>query len=178
MSFTRVSVPMLGTTILLASAPPAFTADSVATGGLEEIVVTARKREENVMKTPVSVAALSSEDIAVRGITSFNDLANATPGLNINNANSGRNDRSFQQISLRGFTPATTTSTLTASFIDGVPVASATALSAVSDPERVEVLKGPQAAYFGRDTFAGAVNVVTRKPSATLGGTASLMTIG
>jgi iron complex outermembrane receptor protein len=155
-----------------AALQPAIAADE---GGLEEIVVTARKRSEDILKTPIAVAALTGEDIAAKGITSLTDLSNFTPGFTINSVNSGRNDRSFQQITLRGFTPSSTTATLTATFIDGVPVASATGLNAVSNPERVEVLKGPQSAYFGRNTFAGAVNVVNRMPSDTFQGEASAM---
>lgn len=137
------------------------------------IVVTARKREENLLKTPIAITAMTSETIEAKGITSINDLVENTPGINVNNVNSGRNDRSFQQISLRGFTPSTTTSTLTATFINGVPVASATAVNAVTDPARIEILKGPQSAYFGRNTFAGAVNVVTKAPADYFGGSVS-----
>jgi len=134
------------------------------------IVVTARKREETLLQTPIAITAMSSQEIAQRGIVSVSDLVDNTPGINITSNNSGRNDRSFQQISLRGFTPSGTSSTLTASFIDGVPVSSASALNAITDPARVEVLKGPQNAYFGRNAFAGAINVVNKTPASTLGG--------
>ncbi|MFN3554130.1 MAG: TonB-dependent receptor, partial [Novosphingobium meiothermophilum] len=137
--------------------------------------VTARKREESLLKTPIAISALTTQDIEKRGITSVNDVVLNTPGINVSNTNSGRNDRSFQQISLRGMTPSTTTSTLTASFIDGVPVASATALNAVIDPARIELLKGPQNAYFGRNAFAGAINVVTKAPASDFGGSISAM---
>ncbi len=134
------------------------------------ITVTARKREENLLETPIAISAFSAEDIDKRGIVSVTDLVDNTPGVNITGVNSGRNDRSFQQISLRGFTPSTTSSTLTASFINGVPVSSATALNAVIDPQRIEILKGPQNAYFGRNAFAGALNIVTKQPGNDLGG--------
>lgn len=137
------------------------------------ITVTARKREENLLETPIAISAFSTEEIEKRGISSVTDLVDNTPGINITGVNSGRNDRSFQQISLRGFTPSTTSSTLTASFIDGVPVASATALNAVVDPQRIEILKGPQNAYFGRNAFAGAINVVTREPGDFFSGSVS-----
>ena len=161
--------------MLLQAQTKAVAADSGAenAGGLEEIVVTARKKSEDILKTPVSVSALTSEDIQVRGIVTLNDLANSTPGININTVNSGRSDRSFQSISLRGFTPSVTASTLTASFIDGVPVSSPTALNSITDPERIEILKGPQSAYFGRNTFAGAVNVVNKLPGKEFGGDVS-----
>ncbi len=142
---------------------------------LEEIVVTARKRDESALDVPISVSAFSSEDIDIRGLVSLQDVASSTPGMNISSVNSGRSDRSFQQITLRGFTPSTTNTTLTATFIDGVPVSSATALSNVSDPERIEILRGPQSAYFGRNSFAGAVNVVNKTPGEEFGGNVSVM---
>lgn len=137
---------------------------------LDEIVVTARKRAEDILKTPVSVTAVTSEQLEQRGITTVSNLAEQTPGFNINNNSSGRADRSFQQLILRGFTPATTDSTPVATFIDGVPVSSATAVMSISNPARVELLRGPQSAYFGRNTFAGALNVVNKEPGDKLAG--------
>jgi iron complex outermembrane receptor protein len=151
----------------------AHAADAEEASAVEEITVTARKREENLLSTPIAITAITGDAIAKKGIVSLADLIDATPGVNVTSTNSGRNDRSFQQISLRGFTPSTTTSTLTASFIDGVPVASSTALNSVTDPARVEVLKGPQNAYFGRNAFAGAINVVNKTPADTFGGSFS-----
>jgi len=135
-----------------------------------EIVVTARKQSESILRTPIAVTALSGDQLAVRGAVSLNDVANLTPGVNINNNAAGRNDRSFQQIIIRGFTPSAATNPTTSLFIDGVPVSSPTAFLGVSDPERVETLKGPQSAYFGRNTFAGAINVVNKEPGDHLAG--------
>ena len=160
-------------------APTAVMAQTgaAASGGLEEIVVTARKREESLLETPIAITALTSEDLAVQGINNFNQLVDATPGINLTNvgAGGGRSDRSFQQITLRGFVPSTANSTLTSTFIDGVPVASPTAVANVQDPERIEILKGPQAAYFGRNTFAGAINVVNKQPGEQFAGNVSVM---
>jgi iron complex outermembrane receptor protein len=142
---------------------------------LEEIVVTARKREESILDTPIAITAITGDVLAEKGITSFNQLAESTPSINIGNISAGRSDRSFQQITLRGFVPSSTLSTLTATFIDGAPVASSTAVMSVFDPARVEILKGPQAAYFGRNTFAGAVNVVNKEPGQEFSGNVSLM---
>ncbi len=163
---------------LLALAVPFAPMDAVAQGassGLEEIVVTARKRDESALDVPISVSAFSSDDIEVQGLVSLHDVASATPGMNITSVNSGRSDRSFQQITLRGFTPSTTSTTLTATFIDGVPVSSASAFASITDPERIEILRGPQSAYFGRNSFAGAVNVVNKLPGEEFGGDVSLM---
>lgn len=128
------------------------------------IIVTARSRAENLLETPLALTAFSSEALEAKGIVSINDLVLNTPGINASSVRSGRSDRSFQQLSMRGMTPTTPASTLVATFINGVPVASATALNSVSDPERIEVIKGPQVAYLGRNAFAGAVNVVTKDP--------------
>lgn len=178
---TSASVLAIALSGMALSAPvTAFAADeqpqaSENEGGLGIITVTARKREESLLETPIAISALTAQDIEKRGITNVNDVVLNTPGINVSNNNSGRNDRSFQQISLRGMTPSTTTSTLTASFIDGVPVASATALNAIADPARIELLKGPQNAYFGRNAFAGAINVVTKKAGNDFGGSITAM---
>jgi iron complex outermembrane receptor protein len=134
------------------------------------IVVSARRREESIQDVPIAISAIGDEELSRRRIRSLNDLAAAIPGFSISNNSNGRSDRSFQQISLRGFTPSTAGITTTATFIDGVPVASASAVNAVVDPARIEVLKGPQPAYYGRNTFAGAVNVVNKAPSFEWGG--------
>ncbi len=152
----------------------AKTADS-GTEDPGQIIVTARKREESLLQVPVTLSVLTADDIASRSITSITDLVESLPGINLNGVASGRNDRSFQQISLRGFTPNPGAfSTYTATFIDGVPVASTTAFNSITDPARVEILKGPQSAYFGRNAFAGAINVITSEPGKTLGGRVSL----
>ena len=171
----KVFVSLVALATAVTGLPRIALAAEAQAGGLVEVVVTARKRSEDILQTPVSVSVLTGEDIDAKGIVSLADLANNTPGFQITSVNSGRNDRSFQQISLRGMTPSRTTSTLTATFIDGVPVSSAVALNSITRPERVEVLKGPQAAYFGRNAFAGAVNVVNREPGNELGGDVSLM---
>lgn len=149
---------------------PASASGASEAAQINEIIVTARKREERLLSIPMAITAMTADQVEQRGIVSVSDLATATPGVSINATNAGRNDRSFQQISTRGFTPSTTDSTLTASFINGVPVTSPTALNAISDPSRVEVLKGPQNAHFGRNAFAGAINVITKDPSDKFGG--------
>lgn len=170
---SAVATLIAGQQLALAADKPA----SESANTIEEIVVTARKREESILETPIAIKAITGDDLAAMGVNNFNQLADAIPGLNLSNisAGAGRSDRSFQAITLRGIVPSTVLSTLTATFIDGVPVASPTAIANVSDPARIEVLKGPQAAYFGRNTFAGAVNVVNREPGQELGGSFSLM---
>jgi iron complex outermembrane recepter protein len=174
------AIYLLGSTSLvtccLIEATPALaqsTTEQAETPG--EIVVTARKREEDILKTPVTVVAITSEQMDIKGIKTMQDLAASTPGININDNSSGHADRSFQQVILRGMTPSTTLATTTSLFIDGVPISSPSAFTAISAPERIEILKGPQSAYFGRNTFAGAINVVNAIPDGEWGGSLTAM---
>jgi iron complex outermembrane receptor protein len=164
-----VSQSAIAVAAVFGMASPALAADAAEEA--DTIVVTARKSNENILKVPVTVVAITSDVLEKKGIASVTDMAAATPGININNSSSGHADRSFQQIILRGFTPATTSTTTTSMFIDGVPVSSPSELTSISNPDRVEILKGPQAAYFGRSTFAGAINIVNKAPSDKWGGT-------
>ena len=152
----------------------ATTADTEAVSG--EILVTARRKSENILKTPISISALTAEDIAAKGTTTIQDIAQSVPGLNVQSVatQGGRADRSFTSIQLRGFVPSTSAAQTTSIFIDGAPVSVATALQALTNPERVEIIKGPQSALFGRQTFAGALNVVTKAPSDHPTGSVSL----
>ncbi|MBB5684999.1 TonB-dependent receptor [Sphingobium boeckii] len=155
-------------------------AAEAAPSGPPEILVTARRRDENILSTPIAISALTSADLTARGAVTLQNIAESIPGLNlIGQASSGaRSDRSFQAVVIRGITPSSTFVQTTSIFIDGVPVSSSTALQSITDPERIEVLKGPQSAYFGRQTFAGAINLVNKLPTdhltaqvAAMGGT-------
>ncbi|KPF90757.1 TonB-dependent receptor [Novosphingobium sp. AAP83] len=163
---------MMGATPALAQA--ADDAEIGSDGGAG-IVVTARKRAEDILKVPVTVVAFSGESLEQRGVFSVVDMATATPGININNSSSGNVSRSFQTIIMRGFTPSNANASTTSMFIDGVPVQSPSQLTSIAGPERIEILKGPQAAYFGRATFAGAINVVNKVPTGEWGGQMTAM---
>jgi iron complex outermembrane receptor protein len=159
-SVSLISIVACGSN--LARGQTASGAAATEGSGLEEVTVTARKRSEALLQTPISITAFDSAKIQEEGIYSLTDVSDLTPGFSIDNENSGRNDRSFQTIIIRGMTPSL--SPTTSVFIDGAPV-SAGFVDGIDDVERVEVLKGPQSAYFGRETFAGAVNIVTKKPT-------------
>ena len=174
--FLSASLSLTAVAGVLSFAQPAFAqnapaADEADAGGA--IVVTARKREENLLDVPLTVTAVTSETLDAKGVKSMQDLASSTPGININDSSSGHADRGFQQIVLRGFTPVTTLATTTSLFIDGVAVSSPSAFTSISNPERIEILKGPQSAFFGRNTFAGAINVVNKTPGNDLSGSIS-----
>ena len=138
---------------------------------LEEIVVTARKREESLMEVPLAITAFTSAMIEAAGIDSLAEVSLYTPGLfsvTQVGGGSGRNDRSSKQVVLRGFSLSPGLL-----FVDFAPVLGG-ATPEVSDVERIEILKGPQSAYFGRSTFSGAINFVTKDPANEFRGRAKL----
>lgn len=134
---------------------------------LDEVVVTARKTNETITQTPVSVSAFSAEALSQRGIKDYLDLARFSPGLNFQNQNVNRNDRGFQVFQTRGIALGTNV------FIDGVAVAagpsSAGTTGGINDIERIEIINGPQSATFGRASFGGAINFVTARPKFDFG---------
>ncbi len=140
---------------------------------LEEIVVTARKVEENLLEVPLAITAFSARDIESMNLKQLGDIALMTPSFNFVNQQgaSGRNDRSSRALTFRGLYLNNNSGSAAGGqlFIDGAPVISALPPS-MGDVERVEVLKGPQSAYFGRSTFMGAINFVTREPSEEFSG--------
>jgi outer membrane receptor protein involved in Fe transport len=140
------------------SAQNAAGADDLA---LEEIVVTARKREESLQDVPLTVTAVSATQIAELGIKDSRDLALFTPGFS-NVTSFGRN--SSERPTIRGQSNILGAANA-AYFVDGVYISGSASNTETANLERIEVIKGPQAALFGRATFAGAINYVTRKPS-------------
>lgn len=135
---------------------------------LEEVTVTARKIEENQMTVPMAITALTSADLEATGAKQLNDIMAMTPSFYFSNQQgaSGRNDRTVNSLIFRGLY-LDRNAGLTAGgqmFVDGAPVLGAMP-PAMADVERVEVLKGPQSAYFGRSAFAGAISFTTRDPS-------------
>jgi len=138
---------------------------------LQEITVTARKREENIMEIPIAVTAFTFADIEDAGIRNAADVAALTPGFNMASLFSG--DAATPVI--RGLS-STIGEPNVGFFIDGVYMGSRQTMSNLLGGfiERIEVAKGPQSALYGRNTFGGAINYVTRKPSAAFEGEVEL----
>ncbi len=130
---------------------------------VEEITVTARKVEESLQDIPLTITAFSAEDIENAGLESIDDVANFTPGLHINNYTGVRNDPGLR---FRGMDNGTRTRYLqnSSAFIDGIYLPGSAQLVPLDDVAQVEIVKGPQSAFFGRATFGGAVNFITRTP--------------
>ena len=142
-------------------------------GGLEEIVVTARKREERLQETPISITAVSGEALATRQIETTQELARVVPNLIVSQGQSVSGNSSAGAYFIRGIGQIDfllNTDPGVGLYIDGVYVArSIGSILDLIDVERVEVLRGPQGTLFGRNTIGGAISVVSRPPSDTFG---------
>ena len=141
---------------------PGGSSQGASDGQLDEIVVTARKVEERLIDVPLTITAFSAVELERSGAVGLRDLATSTPGLFVSSA---LGSRSSDRIAIRGISAVAGTAGFAGVFIDGVYVPSSFAQSLeLSNVERVEVLKGPQSALFGRSTLSGAINYVTRRP--------------
>ena len=169
----RFCLAALSTTVLTAPAwaATAGSADTNAVapgGGLEEIVVTAQRREENLERTPVAVSVLSSDSLAKLAIVSESDLRSAVPGV-IVRASLSSNQLNY---SIRGQTVDAFSGSHPAvlPYVNEVQVGGAGSASAFYDLNSVQVLKGPQGTLFGRNATGGAVLFTTQKPTDEFGG--------
>lgn len=172
---------LLATTSLAAfallEASPAMAQDSAQDkdDGIGAIVVTAQKRSENVQDVPIAISAVGSQYLDSRGVDSIDKLGAIAPNVKIERA---PGSKTISQISIRGsvtINPAITWEPAVGLYLDGVYIAKAQgSIFDVADLERVEVLRGPQGTLYGRNALAGAVNLVTRKPSGEAGGSAEV----
>ncbi len=155
----RVPSFVLGLMILGATFPVS------AQGVLEEIVVTAQKREQNIQDVGIAITAFTGDQMRTLGITNSFDIANFAPGVHVSGNLAGQNT----QFTIRGVTQNDFNDIIeapTAVYLDEgyIPIAQAQTF-ALLDIERVEILKGPQGTLFGRNATGGAVQYVSRKPS-------------
>lgn len=135
---------------------------------LDDLVVTVRRKEESLQDVPISVNVLTAEDIERRGIRSLADVTRETPGLILDEGFLPQDIR----VVIRGLSP-TRGRPNAAILQDGIDISSEAITTAggsllvnprLFDVERIEVVKGPQSALYGRSAFAGAINYVTRRP--------------
>jgi iron complex outermembrane recepter protein len=158
--------------LLLAMAtPPA----ALAQATIEEMIVTAQKREDNLQDVPIAISAFSGEQLERRGIQNLADLSSAAPSLLVMRGGGGN---TAAVISIRGSTtanPALWTETTVGTYVDGVFMGKLLgSVTDLLDLERVEVMRGPQGTLFGRNTLSGALNFVTKQPTGVFGGSTSV----
>jgi len=135
---------------------------------LEEVVVTARKREESLQDSPVAISAFTAQDLQFRQVEATDRLADITPNLTFDSVSPSSGSSSAAQIFIRGigqtdFTPVTDPGV--GLYIDGIYMARSVGnVLDFLDVERIEVLRGPQGTLFGRNTIGGAVVVHSKRP--------------
>jgi iron complex outermembrane receptor protein len=138
------------------------------TGALEEVVVTAERREENIQTVPITVAAFSADVMASRNLTDLHTLGDLTPGVNLDAGAPFSGDRSVLSASIRGIGQDDFAFNLNPGvgvYLDGVYLARTIgANQTLLDVDRVEILKGPQGTLYGANTIGGAINIVTHTP--------------
>src|SRR6185369_13075224 len=134
---------------------------AAASNTIEELVVTAERREQSLQDVPVAISAFTSERRDLIGINTVQDMTNFTPGLNYSSAT--------DRISLRGvgrLTNAHPIDTAVATYSDSIYTTST--VEAGKSPifvDRVEVLRGPQGTLYGRNSIGGAINVISKRPT-------------
>ncbi len=150
-------------------------AEEASRGGLEEIVVTAEKREANVQKTAIAIDVVNSEKLAKSGVADINSLSTIAPGVQIATATTatiitvrGVSGRDFTEIG----DPAVAIN------LDGIFLQRPTGMNAAFfDLDRIEVLRGPQGTLYGRNATGGVINIITKRPNWEFGGYGAL-TVG
>jgi iron complex outermembrane recepter protein len=149
--------------IALATALSLGATDALAQLAIEEVIVTSRKQEESILDVPLAITAFTAEQIEAAGINSLGDIANFTPGLTFSNLLG----EFLPTPVIRGVAPTDVFGENNAAvFVDGIFIAGREGLNfSQLDVERIEVIKGPQSAIYGRSSFSGAINVITARPT-------------
>ncbi len=162
-----------GTLVLGAVASQAFaqgaTTPGTADAGkleLEEVTVTARKREESLQDIPISMVAITEAQIQATDAYDVRDITRLTPNVTLQTTGGAGTGRFNPNLTFRGLqnTFPVPRTQVGAVFLDGNYVLFGVNAINTADIERVEVLRGPQNAYFGRNTFAGAINFISKTP--------------
>ena len=162
-AFATTSMLVLAT--LAAPASAQAVEEDAAKPDSNTIVVTAQKREQNILEVPVPVSAIGDDVLEAAQVNEFEDLTSVSPSLTITAGGS----QAGHSIALRGvgtvaFSTAVESSVLVV--VDDVALLQAgQAFSSINDPQRVEILRGPQGTLFGKSASAGVVNIVTREPT-------------
>ncbi|WP_207431439.1 TonB-dependent receptor [Sabulibacter ruber] len=136
---------------------------------LDEVVVSAQKREEDLRRVPISITALSSRQVQEFRLWNLRDVTAISPNTFAADPGDNRNVTSIRGIATTSYDPAVAT------YVDGVNQFNLdTYIPELLDVERIEVLRGPQGTLYGRNAMGGVINVITRQPGNTVGGFASI----
>ena len=169
----HLAAPLLGASLAwcVLPAPSAHAAEAPDATTLETLVVTARKREENLQTTPISITALSGAALQERQVANTEGLGQIAPNLIVSQGQGVSGNSSAGAYFIRGIGQIDfllNTDPGVGVYLDGVYIArSLGSLMDIVDLERVEVLRGPQGTLFGRNTIGGAINLVSRAPTSS-----------
>ncbi|MGH6966875.1 MAG: TonB-dependent receptor plug domain-containing protein, partial [Phenylobacterium sp.] len=158
--------------LVLAASTPALAQSAGDTGGsqrtIDEIVVTAQKREQSLQDVPIVVTSVNAQQLQDAGIRDIKDLTIVAPGLTVTSTSSSAiTTARIRGIGTVGDNPGLESSV--GVVIDGVyRPRNGVAFSDLGDLERIEVLKGPQGTLFGKNTTAGVINIITARPQFSL----------
>lgn len=165
----RVHTMAAAVSLAVSGLSTVYTVEASAQGNglmLEEVVVTAQKREQNLQDVPLSIEAFSADTLRENGIANLAELSRISPSVTFTAASTARNT----SIRIRGVGTDVYSSSVEPSVgvvVDGVPLARTSMTSfEFNDIERIEVLRGPQGTLFGKNASAGLISVITRDPSA------------
>jgi iron complex outermembrane receptor protein len=163
----------------IGAAPRALLAGGILIGGplaagaadsdkLEEVVITAQKRSENIQDVPIAVTAFTAQALQDKGVVDIHGLANLTPNVNLDAGSPFSGSTSVLSASIRGIGQDDFAMNLDPGvgvYLDGVYLARTVGANQnLLDVDRVEILKGPQGTLFGRNTIGGAISIVTHTP--------------
>ena len=151
--------------LLLAAAISAASVSAFADTALEEVIVTAQKREQNVQDVPVAISVLNADAIERLDINNFVDVTRVSPAITMDQGEApAGNVIRMRGVGTSAFSIAAEPSVSVV--VDEVPlVRQAQAFNNLVDIDRIEVLRGPQGTLFGKNASAGLVNIVTKAPS-------------
>lgn len=162
-------VSLAATTAMLMLPTQQATAQQTGALSIEEVIVTARRREESIQDIPISVSAYTADEMELRGMLDVTDIAAATPNVLMDSAAVTGGLTGAPTVFIRGigqFDFVINTDPAVGIYIDGVYMArSMGSMLDLIDLERAEVLRGPQGTLFGRNSLAGAVNLTSKRPS-------------
>ncbi|MGC6329600.1 TonB-dependent receptor [Rhizorhabdus sp. FW153] len=169
--YSKINRRICGCTALVSvamamGAAPAYAqaaADAAASEG--DIIVTAQRRAESIQSVPISITAVTAEQLKSQNVQGVEDFFAMTPNVSFqSNGSRDRKDLSIRGISNQLNPYADVRQSSYAFYIDDFNVVAGTSNPQIVDLERIEVLRGPQGTYFGRNAVGGAINVTTKKP--------------
>jgi len=166
----RVALPLAAAiSTVLHAQPSSAQAPTSEARVLEEVIVTAQRRDESLQDVPIAISVLGAEDIQRLNATDVRDLQFATPNLVVVSSNAAQPFFGMRGIADTSRNPGY--EQRVGVYVDGVWVGrSGASNQSVLDIQSVEVLRGPQGTLFGKNTVAGAINITTRKPGPDFGG--------